>query len=1224
MEVDAFEIPKDLEVLPLGENGEMEVLPISGKNRLNTSKLPCGLPPILPDINSVLNSFLENPEKLPIFHLDAVQRLVPIKPHVSSLYSINLCPLQTTLNVRRDMMTGKLLGFTEEVKDIFEGTHKTSTSLSRAPGPPEAGVKGSTSSFPFWPGGMDEPWADLLKKESLDASLFEEELLDTPPGFKCGMKFERKAHDQVDYIHSQPQKINLSELLAMDDDIDLEDLNEPDEKKEVDLEQTQFKQPDKPSDDGDAFLKLTSLPVLNISETEKKKPVTNYEWAVIDDISRSVEDFNEKVPEMAMTYDFTLDPFQQKAVLHLEKKESVFVAAHTSAGKTVVAEYAIALARKHVSRVIYTSPIKALSNQKYRDFKEKFEDVGLITGDVQINATAFCLIMTTEILRSMLYHGSDVVRELEWVIFDEVHYINDSERGVVWEEVFIMLPDHVNLIMLSATVPNTAEFAEWLGGIKKRKIYVISTLKRPVPLVHYLYTGSVGKSENDIFPIVDPSGKFLTDEYMKACNSKKDKDNKSKSSSGPKGQRYNITVAQEKNVYIGLLGYLQKKDLLPAVCFTLSRKKCNTHAEILSSKDLTTQVEKREITKFFNECVSKLKAEDRKLPQVKLMGEQLARGFGIHHSGILPILKEVVEMLFQRSLLKILFATETFAMGVNMPARTVVFDSIRKHDGLNFRDLKPSEYIQMAGRAGRRGKDTVGTVIILCKADVPDSLALHNMMLGKPTKLESQFKLTYSMILNLLKIKTFRVEDVIKRSFGESDNQKQQKIYRKLLTEATQKLASLNKLDCSLCNVDMAQYIITLKETRFLKKEIMEKKCSQAIANKLLVPGRTLVVSTNDRQNVLCTLLSIDKENKMKVLGIAEKNKPSDSKDSSTKPSILPWTKKLFYPSEKQPEFMTVTFSDIEIIGNKVMRIDDSAILKECKRFHAMNSNPGHSTSAAFQELCCLCEANLNSFPSANINLKDINFAPKVHDLERLEKSFESFTCVKCPEFSKHFEEIYTFMQMEEDIKEYSYKLSEQSLSLHPDYESRKAVLKILGYIDGNENVQLKGAVAREMSNHELLITELLVKSVFTESPPEEVAALLSCMVFQQKNDDGNLELPSHMIEKIKEMREVAMEISLVQAQNDIIDPNFVSQYNFYLVPVVYEWAKGTIFAEIMKKTDIDEGIIVRSIQRLSELLKDVRNGANLVGDTALAKKMEDASHQIKRDIVFAASLYTQ
>ncbi|GFT69064.1 helicase SKI2W [Nephila pilipes] len=213
------------------------------------------------------------------------------------------------------MMTGKLLGFTEEIKDIFEGTHNTSTSLSRAPGPPEAGVKGSTSSFPFWPGGMDEPWADLLKKESLDASLFEEELLDIPPGFKCGMKFERKTQDQVDYIHSQPQKIYLSDVLAMDDDADWEVLNEPEEKDEIDLEKTQMQLQEKSSDVDDAFLKLSSLPVLNISVTEKKKPVANYEWAVIEDVARPVDDFKERIPNMALTWDFVrLDPFQQKAV----------------------------------------------------------------------------------------------------------------------------------------------------------------------------------------------------------------------------------------------------------------------------------------------------------------------------------------------------------------------------------------------------------------------------------------------------------------------------------------------------------------------------------------------------------------------------------------------------------------------------------------------------------------------------------------------------------------------------------------------------------------------------------------------------------------------------------------------------------------------------------------------------------------------------------------------
>jgi len=200
-------------------------------------------------------------------------------------------------------------------------------------------------------------------------------------------------------------------------------------------------------------------------------------------------------PRMALHFDFELDTFQKQAIMRLERRECVFVAAHTSAGKTVVAEYAIAMARRHLTRAVYTSPIKALSNQKYRDFKDKFEDVGLITGDVSVNPDAACLTMTTEILRSMLYRGADTIRDIEWVVFDEVHYVNDAERGVVWEEVIILLPDRINLIFLSATTPNIEEFSDWIGRTKRRRVYVIKTPKRPVPLQHYLLHDNEVRSE---------------------------------------------------------------------------------------------------------------------------------------------------------------------------------------------------------------------------------------------------------------------------------------------------------------------------------------------------------------------------------------------------------------------------------------------------------------------------------------------------------------------------------------------------------------------------------------------------------------------------------------------------------------------------------------------------------------------------------------------------------
>ncbi|PNF35853.1 hypothetical protein B7P43_G09406 [Cryptotermes secundus] len=427
---------------------------------------------------------------------------------------------------------------------------------------------------------------------------------------------------------------------------------------------------------------------------------------------------------MAKTWSFELDTFQKKAILKLEEHANVLVAAHTSAGKTVVAEYAIALSKRHMTRSIYTSPIKALSNQKYRDFRETFGDVGLITGDFQVNQTAQCLIMTTEILRSMLYCGSEVIRDLEYVVFDEVHYLNDSERGHVWEEVLILLPDHVSIVMLSATIPNTLDFANWVGATKKKKVYVVSTLKRPVPLQHYLYTGS----KTGLFLIVEEAGKFIESGYDLA-HTVKQTQKKQKAKYGSKEGKAHLTPKQEATIWTVFVAQLRKEDKLPAVAFTLSRHRCDQNARNLTTVDLTTGSEKSFIHRFFNKSIQNLKEPDRALPQVVALQDLLMRGIGVHHSGILPILKEIVEMLFQEGLVKLLFATETFAMGVNMPARTVLFDSIKKFDGCDVRTLLPAEYIQMAGRAGRRGLDKTGTVIIMCKVDVPGMKELENMML---------------------------------------------------------------------------------------------------------------------------------------------------------------------------------------------------------------------------------------------------------------------------------------------------------------------------------------------------------------------------------------------------------------------------------------------------------------------------------------------------------------
>lgn len=535
----------------------------------------------------------------------------------------------------------------------------------------------------------------------VDDADFENNLLTVAPGFQNGLEFDDEV-EKKDVIEENVNDKATVNLLSALDDTDqnyfglwMKEATVDDATNEIEAINFDALTID------DSLIEPVERPVLKISETDTV--VRSLEWAEMLDVSKPMNDFDVLVPNPAQQYSFTLDAFQKQAILKLEEHSHVFVAAHTSAGKTVVAEYAIALAKQHKTRSIYTSPIKALSNQKYRDFKKKFQDVGLITGDIQIDPTASCLIMTTEILRSMLYCGSEVTRDLEYVIFDEVHYINDADRGHVWEEVLILLPDHVSIVMLSATVPNTMEFANWVGQTKKRKVYVISTLKRPVPLMHYLYTGSGGKTKNDIFLIVNGSQEFLMKGYRDAIASKERdtknvtnaKDSRSRGGGGGTNKSFKPNVLnpkQEQNLWVGLIDYLDKNKKLPVVAFTLSRNRCDRNLQALQSVDLCTSSEAYHIQSYFQKCLMKLKPEDRDIPQILTLQDSLKRGIGVHHSGILPILKEIVEILFQSGYVKLLFATETFAMGVNMPAKTVIFDSHRKFDGSESRLLRAAEY----------------------------------------------------------------------------------------------------------------------------------------------------------------------------------------------------------------------------------------------------------------------------------------------------------------------------------------------------------------------------------------------------------------------------------------------------------------------------------------------------------------------------------------------------
>uniref|UniRef100_A0A3Q1G5P9 SKI2 subunit of superkiller complex n=1 Tax=Acanthochromis polyacanthus TaxID=80966 RepID=A0A3Q1G5P9_9TELE len=1227
-----------LSLLEMGCSGRFEFIthPIPGQPLPPQSTLPHGLPPTSLNLETeVEKRFLRDPAWLPIHDTDAAfQKFLKVTQrnvNVDSLLSCTTSPLHSGLSVVRDPTTGMLLDFTEVLMENTGLSAKNSLSLQRQPGPPSESLRGSNTNYPFLPGGMEELTLDQIKKKSeLEEEIdFENDLLKIPPGLKTGMDFTDK-----DAKVAKPE-VNLMSLLETLDITDLQPEEEEHEEGKGKEETPKLPRTNSLEDLGikDAVSSSTRVEKGKEEKSKpKENPEENQKWAIPVDVTSPCEDFYKRIPNPAFKWPFELDVFQKQAVLRLEAHDSVFVAAHTSAGKTVVAEYAIALSQKHMTRTIYTSPIKALSNQKFRDFKNTFGDVGLLTGDVQLSPESSCLIMTTEILRSMLYNGSEVIRDLEWVIFDEVHYINDAERGVVWEEVLIMLPDHVSIILLSATVPNALEFSEWIGRIKKRHIYVISTVKRPVPLEHYLYTGNSTKTQKEMFLLVDATGNFLTKGYYAAVDAKKERTSKHAQSFGTKNKSQNTSASQDRAVWLTLLHFLSQRQQTPVVAFTFSRTRCDENARSLDSMDLTTSIEKAEIHSFFQKSLSRLRGGDRQLPQILLMRDLLKRGVAVHHSGILPILKEVIEMLFSRGLVKVLFATETFAMGVNMPARTVVFDSIRKHDGTGFRNLLPGEYIQMAGRAGRRGLDATGTVMILCKAGVHEMADLHVMMLGKPTVLQSQFRLTYTMILNLLRVEALRVTDMMRRSFSESHRDTQ--AHEKKIIQLKQTLSTLAPLHAEGQLSDMLPYYHTVTELRTTTEALQRAILESVNGLKALSVGRVIVVNNKQHLNALGVILQVSNDSVNRTftaLVICEKgNEEGDGRGHAALPHL--YNTALFVPEGscshtvqklKLQDITAITVKTLKVIPDRII---DNYNKRQQPRFKF--DPPGQAISTATQELLRLAEANPGGMatldPVNDLGLKSVEVVEGSMRLRALQDSLKEFTCIHSPTFGEQFARVQERMSVEDELERLRFLVSDQSLSLLPEYHQRIKVLQSLQYVDAGGAVQLKGRVACQISSHELLLTELLFENVLSPLAPEESAALLSCLVFTQ-NTQVEPHITNTLQEGIDKVLSVAQRIGELQRECGINQTaeEFVGQFKFGLTEVVYCWARGMPFAEIALLTDVQEGTVVRCIQRLDEVLKEVRQAARIVGDSVLGSKMEKASLSIRRDIVFTASLYT-
>ena len=443
-----------------------------------------------------------------------------------------------------------------------------------------------------------------------------------------------------------------------------------------------------------------------------------------------------KTNRFAESFPFELDPFQIEACHALEDGKGVLVAAPTGAGKTIVGEFAVDLVINSGGKCFYTTPIKALSNQKYQELSYKYGDdkIGLLTGDTSINSEAQIVVMTTEVLRNMIYSNSSTISDLRYVVMDEVHYLADKFRGAVWEEILIHLSDAVQVISLSATVSNAEEFGEWLQTVRGDTEVIVSEI-RPVPLYqHVLFGNRLIDLFGDNQKLNPELTRLERDTYRQIKGNWRDKPK------GPKSLMRSEIVEK-----------LDREGLLPAITFIFSRNNCDAAVRqcLAAGIRLTNSEERREIRSAITRNMKNLAEDDLVVLGYYEWADALERGIAAHHAGLLPAFKVTVEELFQKGFVKAVFATETLALGINMPARTVVLEKLSKWNGEGHVAISPGEYTQLTGRAGRRGIDIEGNAVILWNNDL-DSTSVGGLASTRTYPLKSSFKPTYNMSINLI------------------------------------------------------------------------------------------------------------------------------------------------------------------------------------------------------------------------------------------------------------------------------------------------------------------------------------------------------------------------------------------------------------------------------------------------------------------------------------------
>ncbi|HUD76308.1 MAG TPA: DEAD/DEAH box helicase [Streptosporangiaceae bacterium] len=875
-------------------------------------------------------------------------------------------------------------------------------------------------------------------------------------------------------------------------------------------------------------------------------------------------------------YDFDFDDFQVQACDALEAGHGVLVAAPTGSGKTVVGEFAVHLALAEGRKCFYTTPIKALSNQKYADLVSRYSaaNVGLLTGDNSINGEAPVVVMTTEVLRNMLYAGSVTLGGLGYVVLDEVHYLADRSRGAVWEEVIIQLPESVQVAALSATVSNAEEFGDWLEQVRGGTTVIVDET-RPVPLWQHMLAG---RRVYDLFArngAVNPELRRLAQRDQDAY-----REGSRRPGRGGAGYGGHRPVRYRPPSRPDVIERLDAEGLLPAITFIFSRAGCDAAVQqcLAAGLRLTTPEESAEIARIAAARTAGLADSDRQVLGYPDWLTGLRRGIAAHHAGLLPTFKEVVEELFAAGLIRAVFATETLALGINMPARTVVIEKLDKWNGEHHADLTAGEYTQLTGRAGRRGIDVEGHAVVLWQPGL-DPLAVAGLAGTRTYPLSSSFRPTYNMAVNLVgQVGRTRAARLLESSFAQFQADRGVVGLARQAAKLQEQIAGL-AVTCE--RGDIESYDQLRRELGELERDESRQRTAARHAEALaslekLRPGDIIDVPGGRQAGIAVVLQS------------------GGSGDGRPLPLVL--------TANRQVKRLSVADFPVAVSPIERIRIPPSFSPR---------------SPAARRDLASTVRNRLAGRDLPRQERGGGRNEASAAAIEALRRRLRKHACHGCPDMQLHLRDLSRRARLEREAAALEQRVSGRSHVLARTFGRVCAVLEELDYIEGDEVTPAGRRLAALNTELDLLAAECLRRGTWGGLPPADLAACVSALTFESRRPDdaSPVRLPHGQArEVLAGMLTLWGELSAAETGQHL---SFLRQPDLGFAWTVHAWARGTALEKLVG-SDLTAGDFVRSMKQLIDLLGQlaVADGGGELGKTAHA-----AADLLRRGVVAYSSV---